>query len=163
MSHIYINECIGDTKDAYLIHYGDTTGARELRLGITEHFTQAWDHNPRLQKFSKPNQFEVTTKEIKGWLQDCEAGHIYTLPVLRLKPDDTVFLWYLSYAPDVNGETLQKRISQLCDMSNEIQDITETRECYLNVPSEYEDKDAWLDAKDAEYQHLFTETINLYA
>lgn len=146
---------------AYLIDYGDPIGARHIRLHITDHFTEACKFNPKLQMLNIPNP-DLTTEQITGWLEDCSAGHIYTLPVLRLKSDDTVFRWYLSYAPDDNGNSLRKRISQLCSISTEIHDIVETRECYLNVPSEYEDKDAWFKAKDAEYQKLFSETISLY-
>ena len=133
--HIYINECIGQERDAYLIYHGDeAVGTRELRLQITGHFEQAWEHNPKLQNIPLfPKLYTATVLELDGWLEDCQAGHIHDLPVLRLKHEGTVLLWYLSYAPNTNGKTLQSRMSQLCEMSSEMNEIAETRECYLTI------------------------------
>ena len=102
------------------------------------------------------------------WLTQCRKGQIRIQPVHRIDdPDGTcLVMWYLSYAPDMlkepNEQSLNDRISQLCEMSVEIHDVSETRECYLSIPEDYEDKDAWLEALELEYHTLYTETIKLY-
>lgn len=171
MAHIYINEVIGDDRQPYLILHGNDAEitARKVMGMIENSFNSSWEYNPKLRgKVRKPTERDVTLEQVHVWLTQCRKGQIRIQPVHRITaPDGTcVAMWYLSYAPDMlkepNGQSLNDRISKLCEISVEMHDVADTRECYLSIPEDYEDKDAWLEALELEYQTLYTETIKIY-
>lgn len=163
MAHIYVNEVIKGEFESYLIQHGKEVSVNGINTGIKNYFDNAWEYNPALHgKIEKPAQY-VSVAEITKWFKDCRNGRISALHVVDIPSEDIRF--YLTYAPDYRNRLTDKerdlcnRLEKLCEMSTELNELIEARECYLNVPDAFANKEEWLNAEEEKYQNFFSEIV----
>lgn len=163
MAHIYVNEVINGEFEAYLIQHGEEVTVNGINEGIKNYFENAWTWNPALHgKVEKPSHY-VSIAEIVKWLKHCRNGSIRYLPVANIGED---IRFYLTYAPDKTDKLTQKeadlrdRMSQLCEMSNEIALVVDKHVDYDS--DKYEDRWRQVEQMEKEYQTLFSETVRIY-
>lgn len=159
MAHVYMNEYINGDFEAYLIQYGDGVTTQKINEGIGNYFDNAWKSNPKLQsKVEKPAKYDFSVADLVKWIKQCRGGSPRFLPVATIGED---IRFYLTYAPDNTDflterqKDLQSRMSRLCEMSCQLQ-------MHIEKLTDIDDREATIDALEAEYQDLFSETVRIY-